>query len=196
MPIHIPKDPHEFFATFIPEQFQQNTAGRALPKMPYSLAVTITNAGRHWYRVQEGRLEHQSGEATPTADIEVELSLEDFHEFVRFAKRHAPEDPPPPPAIPPTFEFPPIDSLAGAIRILLDDLGDKRRVDIRLGKTPAGTAPRVTVTASLDFVAGLQGKSLAVEQIVKSGGVRIDGDLGYLLRVANAFTGKTRRRER
>lgn len=196
MAIHIPKDPHEFFATFIPEQFQRNTAGRALPKMPYSLAVTISNAGRHWYRVQEGQLEHQPGEAAPAADIEVELSLEDFQEFVRFARRHAPEEPPPPPPIPPTFEFPPIETLAGAIRIVLDDLGDKRRVDIRLGKTPAGSPPRVTVNATMDFVAGLQGKNLAVEQIIKSGGVRIDGDLGYLLRVANAFAGKTRRRER
>lgn len=194
MALQIPTNPETFFTEFVPAEFQRNTAGRALPHMPYALSVEIAGAGKYWYKVSDGKLEMKQD---ADGDFRVRLTAEDFKELVRAAKAHAPDEPPKAPAVPPTYQFPPIEQLTGAFRIVIDDLGDKRTVDIVIGAVPAGAAPKTVVHTTVDFVAAQQGKDFgAVEQLLRSGGVKIEGDLGYLLRIANAFTGKTRRRER
>lgn len=194
MAIQIPSNPETFFTEFIPTEFTKNTAGRALPHMPYSLSVEIEGQGKYYYRVVDGNLQTAQNQ---DGDFRVRLTLDDFKELVRTAKSNAPDEPPPAPAVPPTYQFPPIDQLTGSFRVVVDDLGDKRTIDIAIGAVPADAKPKTTVHTTVDFILAQQGKDLgSVETILKSGGVKIEGDLGYLLRIANAFTGKTRRRER
>lgn len=196
MAILIPTDPEAFFGTFIPTEFTRNTAGKALPNMPYSLSIEVVGGGKHFYKVNDGKLTHDSAASAPDGDIRVKLSMNDFKELIRAAKSNAPDEAPPPPPIPPTYTFPPLEQLAGSFRVVIDDLGDKRSVDIAIGVVPAGAPLKTTIHTTVDFVVGQAGKTVGVEQILKSGGVKIEGDLGYLLRLASAFTGKTRRRER
>ena len=195
MAIQVPNQPDAFFLEFIPAEFERNRAGRPLPPVPYSIRVKLSDGKTYGYRIADGKLA-VSQDGAAAADVRVMLALEDFRELVRASRSHLPDAPPPPPPIPPTFLFPPIETLAGRIRVVVDDLGDKRTVDVALGSVADDAPPKTTVHTTVDFVAGLQGKTLAVEQIIKSGGVRIEGDMGYLLRIANAFTAKTRRRER
>jgi hypothetical protein len=163
--------------------------------MPYSLSIEIVGSGKHFYQVHDGKLTHKA-ESAPDGDIRVRLTVNDFKELIRAARSNAPDQPPPAPAIPPTYAFPPLEQLAGAFRLVVDDLGDKRTVDIAIGNVPADAKPKAVVHTTVDFAAGQAGKAIGVEQLLKSGGVKIEGDLGYLLRLASAFTGKTRRRER
>jgi hypothetical protein len=194
MPIHIPTDPETFFTEFVPEEFTKNTEGRALPHMPYSLSIELTGASKYYYKVNDGKLEMKED---VDGDFRVTLSEEDFKELVRAARSNAPDSPPPPPKVPPTYQFPALDALQGSFRVVIDDLGDKRTIDIAIGSVPSDAKPKTVVHTTIDFIAAQQGKDLAgVEAILRSGGVKIEGDLGYLLRIANAFTGKTRRRER
>lgn len=194
MPIQIPSNPETFFTEFIPDEFTKNTAGRALPHMPYSLSVEIVDHGKYFYKVVDAKLQIAQNQ---DGDFRVRLTLEDFKELVRAAKANAPDEAPKAPAVPPTYQFPPLEQLTGTFRVVIDDLGDKRTVDIAIGAVPADAKPKTVVNTTVDFVAAQQGKDIgSVESILKSGGVKIEGDLGYLLRIANAFTGKTRRRER
>ena len=194
MPIQIPTNPETFFTEVIPAEFQRNTAGRALPHMPYSLSVEIVGAGKFCYKVSEGALDTRRD---ADGDFRVRLTVDDLKELVRAAKANAPDEAPKAPAVPATYQFPPLEQLTGSFRVVIDDLGDKRTIDIAIGPVPADAKPKTTVHTTIDFIAAQQGKDFgAVEQILRSGGIKIEGDLGYLLRIANAFTGKTRRRER
>jgi hypothetical protein len=194
MAIQIPTHPATFFTEFIPAEFQRNTAGRALPHMPYSLSVELVGEAKYYYKVTDGKLEMKPD---ADGDFRVRLTVEDFKELVRAAKTHAPDEAPAAPAVPPTYQFPPIEQLTGSFQLVIDDLGDKRTVTIAIGAVPADAKPKTVVHTTVDFIAAQQGKNVgSVEQILRQGGVKIDGDLGYLLRIANAFTGKTRRRER
>lgn len=195
MAILIPTDPEAFFTTFIPQEFTRNTAGKALPHMPYSLVVELEGASRYYYKVNDGKLDMQSGAGAPAGDIQVTMTAKDFKELIRAARSNAPDSPPPPPAVPPTYQFPALDTIAGSFSVIIDDLGDKRTVHVRFGPAD-GAKPKTTIHTTVDFIVSQNGKSIAVDQLLKSGGLRIDGDMGYLLRIANAFTGKTRRRER
>ncbi len=194
MPLQIPTNPETFFTEFIPEEFQRNTEGRALPHMPYSLSVELIDEAKYFYKVEEGKLHMEQDK---DGDVKVRLTRDDFKELIRTARANAPDEAPPAPEVPPTYKFPDLASIAGHIRVVIDDLGEKRTVDVILGELPVNGAPQTTVHTTVDFVVAQQGQNFgAVEQILRSGGVKIDGDMGYLLRVANAFTGKTRRRER
>ncbi len=192
--IKIPTNPDDFFDSFIPTTYQQVMAGRKLPDVPYK--VTVSVGSRTWlFGYHGGKLEHRAGAKPEEGDIRVSLTEEDFSELVRAARSNAPEELPEPPPVPPTYQFPDIQTLKGCIRSVIDDLGDKRTVDVIFGDAPAGK-PTATVHTTVDFIVGLQGKTLAVDQILKAGGVKVEGDFSYVLRVANALTGKTRRRER
>jgi hypothetical protein len=196
MAMQIPTKPDAFFGTFVPEMFAEATTGRELPPIPYVVSVRLADAERYTYRVENGELIYQTGDAAPTGDIDVSLSEEDFSELVRAARSNAPDELPEPPHVAPTYRFPDIATLKGSLRVIVDDLGDKRTVDVRLGDVPADEKPKAVIHTTVDFVVGLQGKTLAVEQILRAGGVKVEGDFGYVLRVANAMTGKARRRER
>jgi hypothetical protein len=190
----VPTKPDEFFGTFAKEIFMHGTKGQTLPPVPYKVIVGVGEK-TYGYRVEGGELMQTTGEPLAQGDIRVSLSAADFDELARAARAGAADELPPAPAVSPTYQFPPIADVQGHIRIVIDDLGDKRTIDVLLGAAGGGK-PTATVHTNVDFLVGLQGKTLAVEQILKAGGVKIDGDLGYLLRVANAMTGKVRRRER
>ena len=196
MAIRVPTDPDVFFSEFIPEMYTQATARNKIPAVPYTVSVDLEGGSRYSFHWDGSQLDQQSGDNAPKGDIRVSLTPEDFKELARFARSQAVDEPPEAPPIPPTYQFPAIDTLRGVLQFVLDDLGDKRHVRVAFGDVADDADPTATIHTTLDFVAELQGKAIAVDQLLRAAGVRIDGDFGYVLRLANAMTGKTRRRER
>ncbi len=196
MSIRVPSNPDAFFLEFVPEMFQRGTERNKVPAVPYSLSVHLDDDGTYAYRFDGTTLTSVGGDEAFEGDVRVFLSLDDFKELARFARSQATDEVPEAPPIPATFQFPPLETLKGSLKFLLDDLGDKRTVEVYIGDVPRGTAPKATIHTTLDFVASLQGQTIAVDQLLRASGVRIEGDFGYVLRLANAATGKTRRRER